>query len=638
MPNRTMKNTTAILFITFCIGLGSAPAFAQLPDLLRPVPTSAALQQHLSERLQRFPVQTLRARPVRVDAELLKPTQTRLQPFRVQVFADTGFTAIPDRVDRLQHDAYNWIGHLQDASHGRVLLSVRGNRVLGSIRAGARLFRLQPLDDSTHAIIEIDPTSFMPEAPPDEPPGISAQEPKPEVQTAEGMIPRGPVINVLVAYTNDAADAASDIELTAQNAIADANLSYENSDVEQRLHLTGIEALDYDEPFGVGVQELRNRLRDPSDGAMDEIHALRDRQQADLVALLVSAADYCGYAYVMGNLSTDFRDFGFSATNWLCAGDNHTLAHELGHNMGARHDWFVDDTDGRPFSFNHGYTNIDDRWRTLMAYNDACDCSDEASPCPDLDQRETRNQPYCMRLTHWSNPAQTRDGDPIGVPANEDDAANNRLTLDFSASTVAAFRSLGTRGEYDHFGSSLTFGDFDADGLMDLAVGTPSSTWRPSARPGQVYIYKGTPYGLAAWQKLGQGGLGSDEIGDRFGSNLATGDFDGDGHDDLAVGAPRETPGDGPARSGWVFIYRGGSDGFSPWEVFDQQGIDFAEQGDRFGSGLAAGDVDGDGQAELAIGARGEAQDNTTASGLVSLYKGQPNSSPTPWLGLHQEL
>jgi hypothetical protein len=103
---------------------------------------------------------------------------------------------------------------------------------------------------------------------------------------------------------------------------------------------------------------------------------------------------------------------------------------------------------------------------------------------------------------------------------------------------------------------------------------------------------------------------GSPEAGDRHGTALAAGDYNGDGFDDLAVGASGEdlhysASGTQIVDTGWVHLYYGGPGGFS------KKMRDFAttttfkspQSGERFGSSLALADFDADGFADLAIGA-----------------------------------
>jgi len=130
---------------------------------------------------------------------------------------------------------------------------------------------------------------------------------------------------------------------------------------------------------------------------------------------------------------------------------------------------------------------------------------------------------------------------------------------------------------------------------------------------------------------------GPAETGDRFGAPLATGDFDGDGHPDIAAGAPRDGVNAIP-RAGIVNVIYG-----SPGGLTDQGNGYFyqntpgvankSESGDRFGSALAAGDFDGDGFDDLAIGVPGENLSGVSNAGLVHIFWGsnsglQPSGDP----------
>ncbi|WP_437590934.1 hypothetical protein [Sorangium sp. So ce1000] len=120
--------------------------------------------------------------------------------------------------------------------------------------------------------------------------------------------------------------------------------------------------------------------------------------------------------------------------------------------------------------------------------------------------------------------------------------------------------------------------------------------------------------------------LGVNEDGDHFGASMVAADFDGDGVEDLAVGAPSEAPGpDSGPRLGAVFVYKGKPGvGLQPWRLLLESDVDGAAQhdGDRFGAALAAYDMDDDGDAELFVGAPGNQSMSGVQAGAVFVYKG----------------
>jgi len=174
----------------------------------------------------------------------------------------------------------------------------------------------------------------------------------------------------------------------------------------------------------------------------------------------------------------------------------------------------------------------------------------------------------------------------------------------------------------DQFGAAMTTGDWDGDGMADLAIGAPNKAVGDDPRSGAVFIYHGTQWGLEAEKVLDQRQLGANERGDMFGAALTSGDYNDDGRDDLAVGAPGEAPGADP-KSGGVFMFRGtNNNSLMPRQFIDQTGLGANESGDEFGWALTSGDWNGDGRDDLAVGAPGESPGPDPKSGGVFIFQG----------------
>ena len=215
----------------------------------------------------------------------------------------------------------------------------------------------------------------------------------------------------------------------------------------------------------------------------------------------------------------------------------------------------------------------------------------------------------------------------------------------------------------DNFGKALTVGDFNGDTFDDLAIGVPGE----DNGAGAVHIVYGSANGLTKLGKqffkqsalISVGGLS--ESNDAFGSALASGDFDGDGFDDLAIGVPGENQGAGEVN----ILYGDGtglqlSSGVQVWsqnnilavpeqpvEVYDpyygttwEPGTP-AQAGDHFGAVLAAGDFMGDGADDLVIGAPNDdvfhQGDVVHNAGTVAAIYGFENQGLGGWYGYFQQ-
>jgi hypothetical protein len=186
--------------------------------------------------------------------------------------------------------------------------------------------------------------------------------------------------------------------------------------------------------------------------------------------------------------------------------------------------------------------------------------------------------------------------------------------------------------DFDEFGFSLATGDFDDDGRDDLAIGVPGEEVDSEDRAGAVNVIYGSAMRLTATddQLISQdseGIEGEAEMDEEFGWSLVAGDFDDDGSDDLAIGAPGEDFGSIEAAGQVQVVYGESMEGLSGDR--DQrihqniEGIEgVAEAQDRFGESLAMGDYDGDGAADLTIGVPFENVGAKTDAGAVHVIYG----------------
>ncbi|KAG9563238.1 hypothetical protein KCV01_g20766, partial [Aureobasidium melanogenum] len=156
------------------------------------------------------------------------------------------------------------------------------------------------------------------------------------------------------------------------------------------------------------------------------VQTLRDQVGADLVTFVReynAGNNSCGVAYIppgnyaaAGDLMYSVVSDGSLPTGYYCEAT--TLAHELGHNLGAQHNHEQDATGGL-FPYSYGYRNFSAQFYDVMAYG------------PDANQR----------FWTFSNPQVQCKGLPCGVADYADVARTLRLTMPIAA----GFRATKTR-------------------------------------------------------------------------------------------------------------------------------------------------------------------------------------------------
>ena len=338
-----------------------------------------------------------------------------------------------------------------------------------------------------------------------------------------------------------------------------------------------------------------------------------------------------------------------------------TVVHELGHTLGLAHEHQRADRDDY---VNVCPTNIP---QGNIGNYVVLDPSDHQTLAPyeyfskmhyDLTRSTVRfPTPDCEGYEMYPR----HDTQPY-VSGTQDNIGGSDLTgHDINSLMLMYGPGLGTPEINDQFGTAMAVGDFDLDGYDDVIVGAPLEAASSSGvASGTAYAFKGTYRQPAPWKLVRESEVAAEEADDRFGAAFAVGDFARqevcDPHHpedcelpfpDLAVGVPGKRGGVGSARLGAVMMFLGGrwkgatyrsdparekgctdfaecrgtvNGPLTPWHIVlraaDARGVTGAD-GDLFGVSLAAGDFDGDGEVDLAVGAPG-----ADGVGRVFIYRG----------------
>lgn len=407
------------VFALCLLGMGGAAA-APLFEPVTVLSRAGTANQPALQALMGSP-STSAVQQVRVDAAAVSLVQKQLE---FELFGQP-VQALQSKVEALADGGSIWYGQIGTRAGARlikagapdpmnaVILVRSGDTVTGSIRKDGQLYRLRPVSDGRHVLVEVDEARMPADHPSDYNSLPSIAMPANDragIAAASSGTPA--TIRVLVVATNGAVAAyGGNMQSLVQLAVAESNQGYSNSNVGITLELAGYETTSYTESSSFSTD--LSRFRTTSDGVMDSIHTSRNTTRADVAVLVINNASSCGLASGIGSTAAT----AFAAVHWDCATGYYSFAHEIGHLQSARHD-IATDSSTSPYAYGHGYRYepaTGTGWRTIMAYN-----------C-------TRS---CPRLNYWSNPNISYNGIPTGIASSAD---NQRVLVNTKAA-VAAFR------------------------------------------------------------------------------------------------------------------------------------------------------------------------------------------------------
>jgi hypothetical protein len=398
--------------------------------------------------------------PALLEHELTRSTKEasssdELAKIIVSLSDDTTLTINRTSVD-IRPDKGVWRGTVESTGARVTLMWWPSGKISGTVQHDGRMYGIRHLGGRAYAIIEMSEKEMPEEHAPmpsgartDDPnlrddrlvqqgdasvlrsligqssPGQSGKQqlatgplpkpapaPKPSKAVPEDVTKDGAakdiVIDVIVAYTKKAASHYSDVRRElVELAIEEGNESFRNSGLGHiKLRLVYAYQTNYVEAGGHFDHVWR--FADKGDGYMDEIHGLRDKYRGDVAILIVDDPSGCG-------LSTRVYagpEEAFAVVHHACAVMTYSVAHEIGHLIGARHDLSMD-TSTAPFPYGHGY--VEGTWRDIMSYKQSCG--------------------GCPRLPIWSSPNVQVKGKPAGTPDSD-----NARVISEQAARVAAFR------------------------------------------------------------------------------------------------------------------------------------------------------------------------------------------------------
>jgi hypothetical protein len=413
-PRRALTPSAALL------ALYAISALA-LADTAAPPGTLTADQRAIIEQI---------AKPSR--AENILYAGAPADPIGIEVklpFRDgKSLALVRTRTSVLRDGSVAWIGEVEETGE-RALLMLWSNALLsGYFAYKGTLYTVESLGGGVHAFAELNSNKLPGDHPPaaardsvplpSNPEEAAAPRPAPAEPAVapfadadrQALEAKSMTIDVMILYSSNAGkyyirDPADLLAL----AIEETNETFRRSGLGNiKLRLVHSQGIEYDGKTDDQFTHLYTMV--DGLGPFKDVKKLRDEKRADIVGLIIDNPKGCGLSTRVGPES----DEAFFVVHHACASITMSIAHEIGHILGVRHDRFMDESNA-PFAYGHGYVN-GTKWRDIMSYRESCN--------------------GCQRVPVWSSPDVIIRGEAAGTA----DYQNNARVIAEEAARVAAFR------------------------------------------------------------------------------------------------------------------------------------------------------------------------------------------------------